>query len=802
MWFAIDNACMHYLLLNQNSMNEQTAVFLTILNLKILSKIKLNKEIFEKREIIIDAIGKVLFDYNKKMGIPFISADEVIRTLIRNLISNIHQDYFEGSALRELLENRNHSNDIGEYVKYKIETALSVMDFEARFLILEVFQTLEKMLHINILIASISSNASLAQFLRNSFNREYNTFKKKYSELPDLIRAADYIYNNQSQIVFSTYDEFAEAIARVIQGAFSEIEARYVSLAEGVDLFRLSDYYLKGLENGQYVIAPNIGTINGYIELLKKVFKKEGIYPEVRIIAGYALEHSLLSWLMIDHTLTLFQEYAKCAKELAQLIEKSLPEILKKNGSIGDLQGSPITYDDAAQKLLTASKIAKSFGDTKKEKEFGYLGERIAKKYNLLSIMIAVWWTKFVDTQNFSYLNKIHENMRDRSIEAISRSNYLAIPIDLLVESILYQEQIDQNIERAQKIMLDSTAEGATLQAYTKSSLRTTEGFYHILDMFRELLKYQGKIENIKKAYISALILNEVLAPADPLLIMSLKTRIVYHLLNNKVETASNHCKKLSSYEDPEGCIRQFLDITMKWTEICLKKEAIEAWKKEERKYIYQHEFQYKGKDVWIKILLSFIHRSMEDDLNRNIASSKALVFVEGVTDLLVLKTFKDKIQPNERIYFVDIEGFSNYRYYAESKIVKELKIPCYLIFDGDTRQEKRQQIIKDLKRRSIAISHIYTLERNSIENYLLKPQSILRAYSEKGLNEKDIQGFFVKAENRKNKKLVLQALFDQFKLGAYDKKTAERIAINTKVNEIDTELIQLLKKIMNLEKF
>jgi len=782
----------YYLLLNNESMNENTAIFLTALSLKIMQKIKSNRDILSKEEILINSVGKVFLDYNRRMGIPFVSADEGIRTLIRNLISNVQQDYFEGSALKELLEDRIYSNDIGEYIKYKIEMTLAVMDYEARFLILEVFQTLEKMLHISVLFASISSNASLAQFLRNSFNKEYDNFKKKYSELPDLVRAADYIFSGQSKIVFSTYDKYAEAISRVIQQSFSEIEPRYVALAEGVDLLRLSEYYLEGLEKGQFVLAPNIGTIHGYVKLLKKIFEKEGTYPEVRIIAGYALENSLLSWLMIDHTISLFQEYAICTKQLAELIEKSLPEIHKKNGSIGGLQGSPITYEDAALKLLFASKIAKSFGDAKTEKELTHIVERMTSRYNLDAIRVILWWGKFVDTQNFSYLNKIHENLRELDLEKLSRSNYLIGPIDLLIQSILYQEQIDQNIERAEKTLLESTAEGAALNVYAKASLRTTEGFYHILEMFKGLLKWQEESENIRKAYVSALALNDTLVPTDPLLIMSTKTQIVYKLLNNDLEASSNLCKKLSRYDDPEAHIKQFLDIAKAWIDICSKGE--------ERRYIYQHEFQYKGKDIWIQISLNFIYQSMEDDLYRNIAGAKAVVFVEGVTDLLVFKTFKDKIRPDERIHFLDTEGFTNYKYYAESKVIKELKIPIYLIFDGDTRQEKKRKAIKDLNRLSIQTSHIYTLKQNSIENYLLKPQSIRRAYSKKVLSEENIREFLAKTKNRKNKKQVLQSLFDQFKLGSYNKNAAEQIAFKTKVNEIDPEIAQLLKRIMKLE--
>jgi predicted ATP-dependent endonuclease of OLD family len=189
----------------------------------------------------------------------------------------------------------------------------------------------------------------------------------------------------------------------------------------------------------------------------------------------------------------------------------------------------------------------------------------------------------------------------------------------------------------------------------------------------------------------------------------------------------------------------------------------------------------------------------MEDDLKRNVAGSKALVFVEGETDLLVFKTFKDKIRPNERIYFIEIEGFTNYKYYAESKITKKLKIPTYLIFDGDIRQTKKKRIINNLNRLSIPTNHIYTLRKNSIENYLLNPKALYRAYHKKGVSEEVIQEFLARTKNKNNKKQVLQSLFNQLKLGSYNKKAAEKIAAEIEVNEIDPEIVTLLKRIMKL---
>jgi hypothetical protein len=779
----------YFLILNQHSLNERSAIFLTILNIRFCEKwTPFRRAADKKQREIIDSVAQSLFVYNKKMGFPYVSADEGMRTFILNLVSNLQQTYVECKVIQELANEKIYVSSLADYLQYKLETSFEGMDFSARFIIYEVLQNLEKIMLDNFLIEATSENISLFQFVVNCFNENFEAFKIKYAELPDLIKATEYVNSNLRNFFLSTYEEFVDTASSVLMTAMSKIEAEYVSLAEAVDLLRLSDYYLKGLENNVLVEVPNLGTIHQYIKLLKKVFAREGIYPEVRILAGYALEHTFMSWLMISGNISLFEDYAKYTKELALLIEQNLPQILKKNSSFGDFQGSPLRYEDAALKLLTLSKIARSFGDKDIEKESLELASQMADKYGLSSVKFASYWTKFVETQNFTYLEKIHDLMRNADKEEMSRFDFLAVPLDLLIESMLHKEKIDQNIDSAENILLESSPIGATLQTYAKTGLNTTERFYHIFEMIRELLKYQGKLESIKKAYNEALILNEILEQTDPLQILSLKTRILYCLLSNDINSVNLLCQKLAKYEDPEKCISQFLDYSSKWVKIVSSNE--------ERKYMHRNEFQYEGKDCWISILQSFVLQAMENDLGSNIAGSSAVVFVEGITDLLVLKEFIIKLEKQEKTYFIDLEGFSNFGYYVESRVVKEMRIPSYLIFDGDTSEEKRRKIINLV---SISANRTYTLQKRSIEDYLLNAKAIVRAYPEMRLSEKAIEAFFSETDRKKNKKSVLQLLFQRFKIGSYDKDNAKKIASNFEVEEISFELKTLLSNIVNL---
>ena len=120
--------------MNKSSLNERTAFFLTELSVRLYERAYLDIEVFEdhQKDILL-SIVKVLFDYNRKMGIPFVTADDSIRTLITNLTNNIKQSYFEAKTLQDLLK-KGFFYDISNYLKYRFYSVFLTMDFDARFI--------------------------------------------------------------------------------------------------------------------------------------------------------------------------------------------------------------------------------------------------------------------------------------------------------------------------------------------------------------------------------------------------------------------------------------------------------------------------------------------------------------------------------------------------------------------------------------------------------------------------------------------------------------------------------------------
>lgn len=780
----------YFLLLNTSSLHESTALFLALLNHKIMNQVISNDKIFcGLDDELVKSIGEVFLEYNRKLGIPFLSFYEDVEQITRNQISNISQDYCETRSIQELLKTKEFNNEIGNYLKHKIELVFTLMDFDARFLLFEVFQTVEKILHITILLAGISSDPHLKQYLMNVFEIHYNKFKKKYNDLPDLLEASDYIIKKQSTIVFSNYKRYVHTISKIITGSFSKIEPKYVSLAETIDLFKLTDYFLKNLENGELVNFPRIGTIHQYVELLENILNKEEIYPEIRIYSGFCLENIFLNWLQLEPSSSRFEKLANLVRKLAILIENKLPEIKIKNRSFEGLQGSPLKYEDAALKLLSVYRLAESFGRYDIKNEFYQRATKITDEHDLAAIQAFLLWYKFVQTQNFSYLSEVHNIIQRIDVNS-AYNKHILVPINLLIQTLLYQEQKIQNINEGQKILIDSTSEGTSLQTQAQASLRTTEAFYHLLEMFKHLIQYQNKPENLKKAYYTSLALSDSLNRIDPIHIMPIKTKILYKVQIKDYNEVNYLCKKLEVYSDPEGYITEYVNLVKRWGEISSK---------EKRSFMYRNKFQYDGKDLWVRILCTIINDSMNEDFNNNIAGKKALILVEGLIDQNILETFIEKLYPEHGTIFMDLEGFQNYRYYATSRFIDKLKIPSYMIFDGDTRNMEKKEAINQIGL-SIPPNNIYTLNQYSIENYILNPKSIVTAYCDIGCNEQEIRKFIIGKEQTKNKKRVMKALFKQFKLGSYNKDEAKKIAQATESTDINYEIKQLLEKIVNLK--
>jgi len=177
--------------------------------------------------------------------------------------------------------------------------------------------------------------------------------------------------------------------------------------------------------------------------------------------------------------------------------------------------------------------------------------------------------------------------------------------------------------------------------------------------------------------------------------------------------------------------------------------------------------------------------------------------FVEGADDVKIFQTLSRRFAKGSDIItgFIDSEGWNNMAYYANARVLKsrQVKLDVFAVFDGDTEKEERNKKIRDRLNKELRLKedHIITLEKSSIEAYLLVPSAIKRAFPQIRLSEEEISEFIIRSEQKKNKKQVLEQLLRRGGIDTYSGEIGSQIAQAFKDNEIDEELKSIFQKLV-----
>lgn len=188
------------------------------------------------------------------------------------------------------------------------------------------------------------------------------------------------------------------------------------------------------------------------------------------------------------------------------------------------------------------------------------------------------------------------------------------------------------------------------------------------------------------------------------------------------------------------------------------------------------------------------------------VLQSNAAVFVEGVSDQSVLKVFSETLSASEEYESVDelgvtvrpLGGDRMRRHGGElHDSLSHLRIPHFFLVDSDdkTPREKEEELKGDLQNAELRV-----LDEYCIESYLLKnPYAIANPFN---LDENEVKEYIEDAEDRPNKKSVLDDLFKDLagREGGYDEREHSwTIARNVRAEDIPPELIELIDRIQDL---
>jgi hypothetical protein len=146
-----------------------------------------------------------------------------------------------------------------------------------------------------------------------------------------------------------------------------------------------------------------------------------------------------------------------------------------------------------------------------------------------------------------------------------------------------------------------------------------------------------------------------------------------------------------------------------------------------------------------------------------------AIVFVEDEESIPIYEAWAKKFGFKIKLQFLDTEGACTLSYYANSRIAmsKFVHTLVFAVFGSGAaaidEQSTYQKIIRQLE---LPPDQVVTLDCPHIEDYLLDPKAILKAFPAISLPEPDLQARLAVAETGKK---TLRKLFAEFKISQFE---------------------------------
>lgn len=188
-----------------------------------------------------------------------------------------------------------------------------------------------------------------------------------------------------------------------------------------------------------------------------------------------------------------------------------------------------------------------------------------------------------------------------------------------------------------------------------------------------------------------------------------------------------------------------------------------------------------------------------------NMLEFDVIAFVEGKDDIKAFTAWASSLakSSSRTIGFVDAEGWNSMEYYANARVLqsKRIALTPHVIFDGDTSNDAGMKPTKDrlVKQLSIPEGNIHTLDKNTIEDYLLVPSAIRRAFPQLNLSLEEIRRFFDDQKTKRNKKAVLDSLLKRGGMDGYDGEKGAQIARVMRDSEVDEQIKEIFKQLTNV---
>ncbi|MGA2573208.1 MAG: TOPRIM nucleotidyl transferase/hydrolase domain-containing protein [Candidatus Methanomethylicaceae archaeon] len=778
---------LHYLLINYQAIPThliQATVFFMEKSIEYFLALK-NPDTSK----FVTMLCETQFNYMNKIGIPFIFYEKGNINLVNTFPKNLLKSYAELQASILLLES-DLSNAI-DLILQKLEILLWTIQSLPSLLLDSVYMYLYQFMEAALLATYTSKYQQIGLVISDKFDKEYAKLKERMSSYPDLLKAFETIsFYVNSKGTIQSFEAFQDAIIVSFKNAFEKLETRYIRLNELESLMVAAEDYEKLILSDGHPYLKKLGTDDDFISRFSIVMDKQDNPIEMRLFMGEILLRVMTAKMIrTDNFLVLFRG-RELAIRFAELLDSSLEQVdehLRKWNRTNKLWD----YSRVVEILYEYSQIEFQKRDFKSHQVLKEKAIKVADKRQIIPYLVIFAWNDYLLTQDGSCLTKIDRLFQKLKWDLIPDLSPFLKLIECLVTSFL--DRRDKGLfKEAEKAAIDVVTIPSPLDLGSEH-IEISAAMFHAVHIFKQMYlarksSTRGKYKKcLKSAVTHSRMMKEKLVVYEPLYHIARRTEALYAITMEDFNQAKKICQEDNSVLPPR-VISKFNQAVEEW---CNNAPLFKG-----RLFSLVPIVDYDDNEPWMYLLKKEILRRMNIDLEKHIVGSRAVVFTEGSFDDVILEKLTNKLYPKERITFMNAGGYSNIPYFAEARVAATLRMPIYLLFDGDVAndQKTRSKYIEIKKSLELPENHIKVLPERSIEAYFLVPALFRRAFSENKRSLEEIKKFIASKRTKQNKKTVLEELLSFCGLPKYNIEIAGKLASNLMVDEIELSLISIIK--------
>lgn len=775
-----------YFLLNSSSLVETEAKFLADFMPNVIAQAAWVAG--RKDKSIDESTARILLGYSAKLGIGFVWGDDMVLELMKMVERNMATTYAEYLALKTTISDENLASAKDFFVS-KTSINFDNINWKDVDYLLEVTKVLCLYAESLLVLASTRKWPGLNEALKRNHATKESALRFKLKKYPDITAALDLLKSHLEEFDFDVgYPQSMKQVGEALVDAFNELDPRYIWINELVGLLEIGHYYSSGLSMGRLPANPDFGTYHSFLKFLSNIWNRRDVYPEVGLTAAKIALDIYRERLLRDFSPEEFKEAVALLDAFEDRYEGDLARTRKLNPKTAFRQ------EDHALELLVFAKFARLHGMYDEEKRLTKVAESIIEKHRIAGLRTTLSWDKYLRTLKPYHLGEIF-----RATGGPRKSDYMEPQLEVFGEiarAVFDQEHFREHVARAEdaaaRILSPMAVAGSGLGlAQTAREMISSSATLLAVKMFGELIEClnatdtKEAVKVLESARRYAILAREELDPQDPFLNPTYAAISLYQLAAGGPSSAEATLHDLEARLGDPTQIARMLKLIAEWKDRgSISRLALLS------------ETRVEQADVWMTLLLKILHLKLEDELQETILASEALIFVEGDVDVAVLEALAQKLAPKLKLTFMATDGWTNMRYYPTTKLARELKLPMFCIFDGDTDANPR---LASEKRRVVGMvgvpsENVVTLRRNAIEDYLIQPEVLGRTFPSVG--SKSTIAWLASTVGKRNKKEVISAFMTEHKLGNYGTETARRIATTMDDAEIPEEMKSIFSRL------